>query len=55
MAQAEDKDPPEEERPLLEEIVLKNRKVGFGHNSFGECVEDEIVLDQTRSRSWKMI
>ena len=55
MAQAEDKDPPKEERPSLEEIVLKNRKVGFGHNSSGECDEDENVLSQTRPRSWKMV
>ena len=47
MAQAEDKDPPKEEEPSSEEIVLKNRKVGFGHNSSKECAEDENVLGQT--------
>ena len=51
MAQAEDKDQPEEEKPSLEETVLKNRKVGFGHNSSRECAEDENVLSQTKSRS----
>ena len=55
MAQVEDKDPLEEERPSSEETVLKNRKVGFGHNSSRECVEDENVLGQTRPRSWKMV
>ena len=51
MAQAEDKDLPEEEKPSLEETVLKNRKVGFGHNSSRECVEVENVLSQTKPRS----
>ena len=51
MAQAEDKDPPEEERPSLEETVLKNRNVGFSHNNSGECAEDENILGQTRPRS----
>ena len=55
MAQAEDKDPPGEERPSLEETVLKNRKVGFDHNSSGECAKDENILGQTRPRSWKMV
>ena len=44
VAQAKDKDPPKEERPSSEETVLKNRKVGFGHNSSGKCAEDENVL-----------
>ena len=51
MAQVEDKDLPEEEKPLLEETVLKNRKVGFGHNSFRECAKVENVLGQTKLRS----
>ena len=44
MAQAENKDLPEEEKSLLEETVLMNKKVGFGCNSSRECVEDEGVL-----------
>ena len=51
VAQTEDKDPPEEEGPTSEETVLKDRKVGFGHNSFRECVEDEKVLGRTKPRS----
>ena len=55
MAQAEDKDSSEEEEPVSKETVLKNRKVGFGHNSSRECAEDEKVLDQTKPRSWKTV
>ena len=44
MAQAEDKDSFEEEESVSEETVLKNRKVGFGHNSSRECAEDEGVI-----------
>ena len=51
MAQAEDKDSPEEEKSSLEENVLKNRKVGIGHNSSIECDKDENVLGQTKPRS----
>ena len=45
MTQAEDKDLPKEEKSLLKETVLMNKKVGFGHNSSRECAEDEYVLD----------
>ena len=55
VAQVEDNDLPEEERPSSEETVLKNRKVGFGHNSSRECAEDENVLGQTKLKSWKMV
>ena len=55
MAQAEDKNPPKEEEPSSEEIVLKNRKVRFCHNSSRECAKDENVIDQTKLRSWKMV
>ena len=41
MAQAEGKDLPEEEKPSFEGTVLKNRKVGFSHDSSRECAEDE--------------
>ena len=51
MAQVEDKNPPEEEEPSLEETVLKNGKVEFGHNSSRECAGDENDLSQTKSRS----
>ena len=51
MAQAEDKDLYEEEKFSLEETVLINRKVGFGHNSLRECAENENVLGQTKPRS----
>jgi len=47
MAQAEDKDSPEEEEPSSEETLLKNKKMGFGHNSSRECDEDENVPNQT--------
>ena len=40
MAQVENKDLPKEEKSSSEEIVLMNEKVGFGHNSSRECVED---------------
>ena len=39
MAQAENKDLPEEEKSSSEETVLMNKKVGFGHNNSRECVE----------------
>ena len=51
MAQAKDKDSLEEEKSSSEEIVLKNRKVGIGHNSSRECADDENVLGQTKPRS----
>ena len=51
MAQANDKDLPKEEKSSLEETVLINRKVGFGHNSSKECAEDENVIGQTKLRS----
>ena len=44
VAQAEDKDLPEEEKSSLEETVLMNKKVGFGHNGSRECAEDECVV-----------
>ena len=44
MAQAEDKDLLEKEKPSLEGTLLKNRKVGFGHNSSREYAEDENVV-----------
>ena len=47
MAQAEDKDSPGEDEPSSEETLLKNRKVGFGHNSSRQYAEDENVLGQT--------
>ena len=43
MAQAADKDLPEE-KSSSEETVLMNKKVGFGHDSSRECTEDEGVL-----------
>ena len=55
MAQVEDNDLPEEEKPSSEETVLKNRKVGFCHNIFKECPEDENVLGLTKPRSWEMV
>ena len=48
MAQAENKDLLKEQKSSLEETVLINRKVGFGHNSSKECAEDENVLGQTK-------
>ena len=51
MAQAKDKNLPEEEKSSLEKTMLINRKVGFGHNSLGECAVDENVLGQTKLRS----
>ena len=51
VVRAEDKDLPEEEKSSLEEIVLMNRRVGFGHNNSRECTEDENVLGQTKLRS----
>ena len=51
MAQAEGKDLPEEEKPSFEGTMLKNRKVGFSHDSSRECAEDENVLSQTKPRS----
>ena len=51
VAQAEDENPPKKKEPSSEEIVLKNRKVGFGHNSSRECAKEENVLGQTKPRS----
>ena len=51
VAQAEDKDLYEKEKSLLEETVLMNKKVSFGHNGSIEWVEDECVLGQTKPRS----
>ena len=44
VAQAENKDLPEEEKSSSEETVLMNKNVRFGHNSSRECAEDEGVL-----------
>ena len=44
MVQVEDNDLSEEEKSLLEEIVLINKNVSFGHNGLRECVEDKCVL-----------
>ena len=44
MTQAENKDLPNKEKSLLDETLLINKKVGFGHNSSRECAEDEGVL-----------
>ena len=44
MAQAENKDLPEEEKSSSEETVLMNKKVGFDHNSSRKCAKDEGVL-----------
>ena len=44
MAQAANKDLPEEEKSSLEETVLMNKNVGFGCNSSREYAEDENVL-----------
>ena len=43
MAQAENKDLPNEENSSSDETLLINKKVGFGHNSSRECAEDEGV------------
>ena len=51
VAQAEDKNLPEEEKSSSEKTMLINRKVGFCHNSSGECAVDENVLGQMKSRS----
>ena len=45
MAQAENKNLPEEEKSSSEETVLMNKKVGFGHNGSREWAEDECVID----------
>ena len=55
MAQVENKDLLEEEKFSSEEIALINKKVGFGHNSSRECVEDENILGHIGPRSWKMV
>ena len=55
MAQVENKDLLEEEKFSSEEIALINKKVGFGHNSSRECVEDENVLGQIGPGPWKMV
>ena len=51
MAQAEGKDLPEEEKPSFEGTVLKNKKVGFSHDSSRERAEDENIFNQTKPRS----
>ena len=44
MAQAEDERMSEEDKFLLEEIVLVNREVSFGHNGLRGWVEDKCIL-----------
>ena len=44
VAQAENKDLPEEEKSSSEETVLMNKNVGFGCNSSREYAKDESVL-----------
>ena len=41
----------EEGEPSSEKTVLKNRKVGFGHNSSKEYAEDGNIIGQTKPRS----
>jgi len=55
VAQAENKDLPEEEKSSSEKIALINKRWVFGHNSSEECAEDENFLSQTWPRSWKMV
>ena len=51
MAQAEDKDPSEEEGPASDETV-ENRKVGVSHNNPKDCAEDEKVLGLDEPSTW---
>ena len=44
MAQVEGQEWSEEEKSLIEETVLVNEEVGFGHNGQGGLFEDECVL-----------
>ena len=40
MTQAEDKDLSKDEKSMLEETILINKKASFGHNGSRVCAED---------------
>ena len=44
MAQVEDERLSEEDKSLLEEIVLVNKEVSFGHNGLKGWAEDKCIL-----------
>ena len=45
VAQAEDKGLSKEEKSLLEETMLVNKKVSFGHNGSRGWAEDKCILN----------
>ena len=45
MAQAEDEGLSEEEESLLEETLLVNKEVNFGHNGSTRWSEDKCLLE----------